>query len=536
MAFSGSLNIFRLHSEANARVGERARINQNFTAPTQDVIVTADSSIESINMTGLPSLNLTQLLLGRATIAPPVAQYREDQNGNLKVNKLPAAVRSLDQMLPIVGSGTRVNTALEGAADAIGPAAPAGATEPATEPAAEPTPPSAIVTGYNLASTIFGQGGVGRTAKKDLFERIEAQIMPTRSTGSGLGINFQHTGYTNIATATIDDSALVSSQRNVRVESNTHNLMVDLTAAGAAAEGALALTGAGTWTDVNNRSNARVGDDAVIYAKSDINVDADTDNILVAYTGSTTHGADLGLGVSVNINAIENDVVAYVGDGPGAVEPVEVARDVLTFAGSGNTFTLTSTDQTAHDWMQDGLAVGDYIRIANLDPASDGVFRITSLSNTELGLEPLTGGQSPGMGAEGTVTITKMGRLQTAGVAVKLNLDDTAFYLSFALDDAGPDSIERSSGNWIDDGFTTGQLVTVEGSEHNDGRYRIDSIDEGKLYLTGVNLVEETSLAGVTVHGFAPSNELITTPAPPSLDFAVNTDGADTITRIEAGG
>ena len=60
-----------------------------------------------------------------------------------------------------------------------------------------------------------------------------------------------------------------------------------------------------------------MGDGADIYAKSNINVDADTDNVLVTYTGSTTHASDIGMGVSVTINDIVNNVGAYVGNGPG---------------------------------------------------------------------------------------------------------------------------------------------------------------------------------------------------------------------------
>ena len=84
--------------------------------------------------------------------------------------------------------------------------------------------------GYNLL-TLKDQG-VGRTAKSDLFQRFEGLMFPTKSGGSGVGVNFQHTGYTNKATATIGDGARVSSQRNVRVEATTHNLLLDLTAAG----------------------------------------------------------------------------------------------------------------------------------------------------------------------------------------------------------------------------------------------------------------------------------------------------------------
>jgi len=456
-AFSGSVDVFMLHNEANARIGKNAEINQKtaYNSATQDVAVTANSSLETINMVGLPSLNIIQLLLGRNTILPPVP---------------PAPVKK-------PGSTTTPTSTLDKAHKTL-------STVPIL------SVPEGIL--YNLIS--LKDKGAGRTAKQDLFERVQGLMFPTKSGGSGLGVNFQHTGYTNIATATIDDSALVSSQRNVRVEANTHNLLLDLTAGGAAAEGFMALTGSGTSTDIDNTSIATVGDDAVIYARSNIIVNADTDNTLVTYTGSTTHGADLGIGVSVTINTIMNNVGAYAGDGTGSLPAVNIPGGNIDYNDAG-AVTLTRSD-SGGSWINDGYEVGDWIRVSNLNPAEDGLFKILNLNHTMLTLQE--GVKSPGTGTAGQVAIQKMGRLQADGAAIGLN--DPALQFDFIHDPNGTDRIVRGDGaKWENDGFYAGQKITIAGSAENNGAYEIKSVDGDTLYFADTEFRNEFSVTGVSI-------------------------------------
>ena len=362
IAFSGSINVFLPHAEANAGIGKNANINQNvaYRNPKQDVVITADTSVESVNMTGMPALNLTQLVLGRPQIAPPVSPT-------------PPA--------------TTTNTA--------NPANPAAKTPAKKAPPAS-TPPTLI----NLFK--LGTSGVGRDAKQDIFQRIESQLMfSNKSSGNGLGVNFQYTGYTNKATATIGDGTQVYSGRNVRVAANTHNQLIDLTAAGSVAEGALAFAGAGTATDIRNTSLAMVGDDAVIHAGSNISVTADTNNVVLTNTGSTTHGADLGLGVSVTVNTMVNDVRAYAGDGQGSTVPANTGLLEIGNASIGLS-DLTKTYDFIHDpsgadrivrndggdWEQDGFFAGQGITIAGSAlKSNNGAFTIGSISGDTLYLD-----------------------------------------------------------------------------------------------------------------------------------------------------
>jgi len=56
----------------------------------------------------------------------------------------------------------------------------------------------------------------------------------------------------------------------------------------------------------------------------------------------------------------------------------------------------------------------------------------------------------------------------------------------------GPDKITRSIGSWIDDGFEAGQIITIEGSNNNDGSYIIDNVSADGLTLS-LNVYDELS-------------------------------------------
>ncbi|MRR50604.1 MAG: DUF4347 domain-containing protein, partial [Rhodocyclaceae bacterium] len=453
-AFSGSVNVFRPHAEANAGIGKNAKINQNVTYrnPAQDVVVTADTSLESVNMTGMPALNLSQLVLGRPQIAPPVSPTP--------------------------------------------PATAANPANPNTKKAATKTPPASTTpTLTNLLK--LGKSGVGRDAKQDIFQRIESQLMfSNKSSGNGLGVNFQYTGYTNKATATIGDGSQVYSGRNVRVTANTHNQLIDFTAAGSVAEGFLALTGAGTATDIKNTSLALVGDDAVIHAGSNISVTADAKNVVLTNTGSTTHGADLGLGVSVTVNTITNDVRAYAGDGQGSAAPVNVAGNDLTYNGASHTLS-----STAHNFALDGLAIGDWIRISGQDKNGleiGGLYQITNLTANVLTLAP--GTAAPGSAAAGMVTLQKMGLLEIDNASI--GLSDLAKTYDFIHDANGADRIVRNDGgDWEQDGFFAGQGISIAGSaiKNNNGAFTIGSISGDTLYLSAGEFSNEFAKNGITI-------------------------------------
>jgi len=64
--------------------------------------------------------------------------------------------------------------------------------------------------------------------------------------------------------------------------------------------------------------------------------------------------------------------------------------------------------------------------------------------------------------------------------------------MALTFTDANPDTIRRASGNWSNDGFKVGQIITISGSGSNDGTYTIDGVIPDVLTLsTGDSLRNE---------------------------------------------
>ena len=61
----------------------------------------------------------------------------------------------------------------------------------------------------------------------------------------------------------------------------------------------------------------------------------------------------------------------------------------------------------------------------------------------------------------------------------------------------GPDTITRSSGSWIEDGFQPGQQILVTGTDHNDHTLTIFGVSDTQLTFDGDVLTDETS--GATI-------------------------------------
>ncbi|MCC6474997.1 MAG: OmpA family protein, partial [Burkholderiales bacterium] len=70
--------------------------------------------------------------------------------------------------------------------------------------------------------------------------------------------------------------------------------------------------------------------------------------------------------------------------------------------------------------------------------------------------------------------------------------------LGFA--DANPDTITRSAGSWVEEGFLSGQRITVSGAGANDGSYAIANVTATELRLSNsANLTAAANVAGASV-------------------------------------
>lgn len=85
--------------------------------------------------------------------------------------------------------------------------------------------------------------------------------------------------------------------------------------------------------------------------------------------------------------------------------------------------------------------------------------------------------------------------------------------------DTTADTITRSAGSWIADGFVIGDSVKIDGTDSNDTYAVVTAVTALVLTFTGTNLVNEGPISGVTVVGY------------PTLTFAEVDVTGDTITR-----
>lgn len=91
--------------------------------------------------------------------------------------------------------------------------------------------------------------------------------------------------------------------------------------------------------------------------------------------------------------------------------------------------------------------------------------------------------------------------------------------LTFA--DANPDTILRSAGNWITDGFVIGQRIEVSDSATNDGTFQVDALTATLITLiVGDTLTAEGPSADIMVSALPPSSVVATLTGNPALTFA----------------
>ena len=148
-------------------------------------------------------------------------------------------------------------------------------------------------------------------------------------------------------------------------------------------------------------------------------------------------------------------------------------EDVATVTMSGSpdiTFVDGDPDQivrSAGSWIDDGFVAGQRIGVAGsyFIRGNDGAFTIASVTAS---------------------TLTLIGSDQLAAENLRSGVAIAAYpalegnpLLTFS--DSGPDTIERSAGSWIADGFGVGHHIEVFGSTSNDGVYTIGSLTAGLL-------------------------------------------------------
>jgi len=104
----------------------------------------------------------------------------------------------------------------------------------------------------------------------------------------------------------------------------------------------------------------------------------------------------------------------------------------------------------------------------------------------------------------------------------------TDLTLAFSLNGAGADTISRSIGSWVDEGFLAGQTITVTGAGGNNGTYEIIGISADTLSLTNGELTADApAVADADITAVGAVTEGLT------LAFSLNGGGADSIVRSQ---
>jgi hypothetical protein len=208
---------------------------------------------------------------------------------------------------------------------------------------------------------------------------------------------------------------------------------------------------------------------------------------------------------------------ALIGEGGGAHSTTTVSPSVFAFVGAG-----TSVD------AGDNFTLQAIYQKAGSAPSSK-VFSVDGSLNTltvdpKLALQDGTAVSYDPVGGPSALVVLASGNRP-------FSVSDQLSNLTFTPDATNGDTIKRSTGSWVTDGFVAGQTITVSGAtDTNNGTFLIASVSDLVLTLaTGGALTSDTYTGSVTVSTLSPFNKLS------GLSFAGSTTGG-TITRTTASG
>lgn len=195
------------------------------------------------------------------------------------------------------------------------------------------------------------------------------------------------------------------------------------------------------------------------------------------------------------------DVNVTIGFGAGTL----VAGDVIaTWAGSSPRASTADID-AARVALAEGPAARTVIVVGDLQSEAEGLAVLASAQAYY---------DENGRGAEWRASVRDRAPLAALSrTSVRMTGSPT---LTFAEVGASGDTITRSSGSWIADGFQVGDLITVAGSASNNVSGKIASLSATVITLGTTDLANEGPVSNCTVIG------------EPSLTFA---NSGDTITR-----
>lgn len=159
---------------------------------------------------------------------------------------------------------------------------------------------------------------------------------------------------------------------------------------------------------------------------------------------------------------------------------IMIGNPALTFANAGTADTIT---RSTGSWVTEGFAIGDIVAVTG--SASNNVTgAIATVTATVL-------------------TFTAATSLTNEGPVSNVNVVGSA-PLTFAEVGATGDTITRTTGSWLADGFLVGDTITISGTTSNNITGKITALTATVLTFGTTDLNPETvASAGVTITGGA---------------------------------
>ncbi|MCP4992988.1 MAG: hypothetical protein GY934_04255, partial [Gammaproteobacteria bacterium] len=373
--------------------------------------------------------------------------------------------------------------------------------------------------------------------------------------GYAQGVSIAHTNVTN--SITVHDGATIEAVGDIRLNAGNLNDLVVQAGADLWNKTAFPIpSGPTADATINQNCYIDITTDAWIGSNKDVYLEAYTGNHSVV--GSWSY-QDSYLGLAEDIaNGIGSlfgaDPVSLKVTGGGSYDNQNSYVNVDGIVESGlnnrqflsidenidnNNLVMSSTSElefrnsTGQDvltrskgsWLADGFAKGQFIQISGASADLDGAYLIESVDVTTITLNAKT----PLGGNVGTTSLNSV-VVRHLTMSGNPSLD---FHKEAPNATISANSITRSSGSWVEDGFAVNQHIIVDGSGANDNFYIISGISAGgkTLILNATDSVlasDVSSVAGATVRVVAAPSALAVGSPKTELDFNAS---SDTITR-----
>ncbi len=483
--------------------------------------------------TDLPSTPSASTSSGNISVAGALAV-------NIAVSEATAEITAGTSLLMQDGAVT-VSTANDTDASATADASAVGSGNARIAPVVTPGVDSTITSGLALSFTDNAKADVRDSLNRssgswldDGFKvgdsiKIEGDSGTDTLNGTYQIAGVTATTLTLIETAQINDKTITDAS-GLTINKVTAGTETAVTLSGAlhAADHAAATRDSinrstGSWSYVAGEQLTISGSPDIVGSTANNNkavtvesVSADGRTLILTATDQlTTQNVTSGT-VTLTMATVPTELVC---SGPGMVfNHQEGAADSIVLNGDS--------------WTANGYVVGDIVTVVD-SIANDGNYTVAAISTD---------------GTILTLDASVVLSAETATVGVKVNRHQLGQLngspqLTFSDVGASGDTIVRSGGSWVEDGFAIGDAITITGSGSNNNTYVIADIqDDGsnehaKLVLAdGYFLTDEANAANATVSLLARSTTATYSGTAADLSFTHHADQNDWITRSDSNG